>query len=81
MRRDDGVLMSGKPITLDHQALALWHVDVRPYRQHAAEMGMPEFTAAIYAARVTLNIVATDPDIRKLVMRKAAEIEAKARSA
>ncbi len=56
--------------SLDMQALAIWHVDILPYKQRKCEMGIDEFCGAIRQARVTLNLLAADQELRMLFESK-----------
>ncbi|MGD9544969.1 hypothetical protein [Methylocystis sp.] len=60
-------------VSIDMQALAVWHVDLLPYKQQRCEMGVDEFCRAIRAARVTLNLLSADRELRSLFERKFEE--------
>lgn len=64
----------GAPIEL--QALAVWLVDVHPYKQGSCDLGamsIHDFCRGIYAARVTLNLLAADKELKALFERKLLE--------
>jgi hypothetical protein len=54
--------------SLDHQAMAVWIVETKQIAQDdLGGMTMGEFTRSLAAARVTLNLIAANADLREKV--------------